>query len=250
LLQRVRRAGVRMVGPNCMGLLNTDPAVRLNATFAPISPPAGNVAMSTQSGALGLAILEYARTLNIGLSTFVSVGNKADVSSNDLIQYWANDPRTDVILLYVESFGNPRKFGQIARRLGRRKPIIAVKSGRSAAGARAATSHTGALATSDAIVDALFHQAASSAPAIEQLFDVACCSPGNRCPRQSRGDSHERGGPGILAADACGPTARTPHLSERTSPNCGPSFRRGRPSRTGGHDRVRHAGSAARALSV
>jgi acetyl coenzyme A synthetase (ADP forming)-like protein len=219
LLQRVRRAGVRMVGPNCMGLLNTDPAVRLNATFAPISPPAGNVAMSTQSGALGLAILEYARTLNIGLSTFVSVGNKADVSSNDLIQYWANDPRTDVILLYVESFGNPRKFGQIARRVGRRKPIIAVKSGRSAAGARAATSHTGALATSDAIVDALFHQAGViRTDTIEQLFDVAMLLATQPVPRGNRvAILTNAGGPGILAADACEANGLAlPQLSERT----------------------------------
>src|SRR5690606_31552547 len=135
LLDRVRAAGVRMVGPNCMGLLNTDPAVNLNATFSPVYPPAGGVAMSTQSGALGLAILDYARRLELGISTFVSVGNKADVSSNDLIQYWADDPRTQVILLYLESFGNPRKFSQIARRVAREKPIVAVKSGRSASGA-------------------------------------------------------------------------------------------------------------------
>ena len=135
-----------MVGPNCMGLLNTDPAVRLNATFSPVFPPAGRVAMLSQSGALGLAILDHARRLQIGLSTFVSVGNKADVSGNDLLQYWEHDPQTDVILLYLESFGNPRKFSQIARRLGRRKPIVAVKAGRSRVGARAASSHTGALA--------------------------------------------------------------------------------------------------------
>ena len=115
--EKVRAAGVRMVGPNCMGLLNADPAVRLNATFSPVYPPAGRVAMSTQSGALGLAILDYARRLDIGISTFVSVGNKADVSSNDLIQYWADDDHTKVILLYLESFGNPRKFSQIARRV-------------------------------------------------------------------------------------------------------------------------------------
>src|SRR5262249_60021073 len=119
-----RGAGVRLVGPNCMGVINTDPSVALNATFSPVYPPAGRVAMSTQSGALGLAILDYARLLNIGISTFVSVGNKSDVSSNDLIQYWAEDNRTDVILLYLESFGNPRKFGPIARRIARTKPIV------------------------------------------------------------------------------------------------------------------------------
>src|SRR5262249_8312286 len=126
ILDKLRRFGVRLIGPNCMGLINTDPHVALNATFSPVYPPAGKVAMSTQSGALGLAILDNARILNIGISTFVSVGNKADVSGNDLIQYWAEDPRTDVILLYLESFGNPRKFGRIARRIARIKPIVAV----------------------------------------------------------------------------------------------------------------------------
>jgi len=205
LLARVRQAGIRMVGPNCMGVLNTDPAVRLNATFSPVSPPAGSVAMSTQSGALGLAILDYARGLNIGLSTFVSVGNKADVSSNDLIQYWANDARTQVILLYVESFGNPRKFSQIARRVGRRKPIVAVKSGRSAAGARAASSHTGAMASRDAIVDALFRQAGViRTDTIEELFDVAMLFSSQPVPTGRRvAILTNAGGPGILAADAC-----------------------------------------------
>ena len=141
LVEKVRDAGVRMIGPNCMGIINTDPKVSLNGTFAPINPPEGRVAMSTQSGALGLVILDYASQLNLGISTFVSVGNKADVSSNDLIQYWAEDPRTDVILLYLESFGNPRKFSRIAKRIARTKPIVVVKAGRSQAGARAASSH-------------------------------------------------------------------------------------------------------------
>jgi acyl-CoA synthetase (NDP forming)/GNAT superfamily N-acetyltransferase len=175
LVERVRRAGCRLVGPNCMGLLNTDPAVRLNATFSPVNPPAGTVAMSTQSGALGLAILDYATRLNIGISSFVSVGNKPDVSGNDLIQYWAEDPRTSVILLYLESFGNPRKFSEIARRVGRTKPIVAVKAGRSAAGSRAASSHTGALASSDTVVDALFRQSGViRTERLEELTDAPC----------------------------------------------------------------------------
>ena len=220
LLARVRRAGIRMVGPNCMGLVNTDPAVRLNATFAPVSPPAGGVAMSTQSGALGLAILDYARELHIGLSTFVSVGNKADVSSNDLIQYWATDPRTGVILLYVESFGNPRKFSQIARRVGLRKPIVAVKSGRSSAGARAASSHTGALASSDVIVDALFRQAGViRTETLEELFDVAMLLANQPVPAGRRvAILTNAGGPGILAADACEAHGLTlPALAETTT---------------------------------
>jgi acetyl coenzyme A synthetase (ADP forming)-like protein len=205
IVARIRGAGIRLVGPNCMGVLNTDPGVRLNATFSPVYPPAGRVAMSTQSGALGLAVLDYARTLGIGLSTFVSVGNKADVSSNDLIQYWANDPHTAVILLYVESFGNPRKFSELARRIGRKKPIVAVKSGRSAAGARAASSHTGALASSDAIVDALFRQSGVIRTAtLEEMFDVARVLSSQPLPRGPRvAILTNAGGPGILAADAC-----------------------------------------------
>jgi acyl-CoA synthetase (NDP forming) len=196
---------MRLVGPNCMGVLNTAGDVRLNATFAPVYPPAGRVAMSTQSGALGLAVLDYARDLGIGLSTFVSVGNKADVSSNDLIQYWATDPNTAVILLYLESFGNPRKFSQIARRVGRRKPIVAVKSGRSTSGARAASSHTGALASSDAIVDALFRQAGVIRTAtLEEMFDAARLLATQPLPRGRRvAILTNAGGPGILAADAC-----------------------------------------------
>jgi acetyl coenzyme A synthetase (ADP forming)-like protein len=219
LLETVRQAGVRMVGPNCMGLLNTDPAVQLNATFSPVYPPAGGVAMSTQSGALGLAILDYARRINLGISTFVSVGNKADVSSNDLIQYWADDPNTRVILLYLESFGNPRKFSQIARRVARTKPIVAVKSGRSAAGARAASSHTGALASSDAVVDALFEQAGViRTNTLEELFDVATLLAQQPVPRGGRvAIVTNAGGPGILAADACAAQGlELPPLSDAT----------------------------------
>jgi acetate---CoA ligase (ADP-forming) len=205
LLDKVRAAGIRMIGPNCMGIINTDPAVRLNATFSPIAPEQGRVAFSTQSGALGLAILEHVHELNLGISTFVSVGNKADVSSNDLLQYWADDPRTDVILLYLESFGNPRRFGQIARRIARKKPIVAVKSGRSQSGARAASSHTGALATSDAVVDALFRQAGIiRTHTVEELFDVAALLAHQPVPAGPRvAILSNAGGPAILAADAC-----------------------------------------------
>jgi acetate---CoA ligase (ADP-forming) len=205
LLDRIRAAGIRMIGPNCMGIINTDPAFNLNATFSPVYPPAGRVAFSTQSGALGLAILDYVRQLNLGISSFASIGNKADVSGNDLIQYWSDDPRTDVILLYLESFGNPKKFGQIARRVGRRKPIVAVKAGRSTAGARAATSHTGARATNDAIVDTLLRQAGViRTHTLEELFDVAALLAGQPVPLGRRvAIVTNAGGPGILAADAC-----------------------------------------------
>jgi acetyl coenzyme A synthetase (ADP forming)-like protein len=205
LLAKIRGAGCRLIGPNCMGLLNTDPAYSLNATFAPTYPPVGGVAMSTQSGALGLAILDYARRLNIGISSFVSVGNKIDVSSNDLIQYWSEDPNTSVILLYLESFGNPRKFSQIARRVGKTKPIVAVKAGRSVSGARAASSHTGALAGSDKVVDALFEQAGViRTETLEEMFDVAALLAHQPIPKGRRvAILTNAGGPGILAADAC-----------------------------------------------
>jgi len=205
LLEKIRAAGMRMVGPNCMGVINTDPSVRMHGTFAATYPPAGNVAMSSQSGALGVAILDYARSLNIGFSTFLSVGNKADVSGNDLIQYWAEDKRTDVILLYLESFGNPRKFAEIARRVGKTKPIVLVKAGRSASGARAAASHTGALASSDVIVADLLRQAGViRTDTLEELFDVASLLANQPLPRGRRvAILTNAGGPGILAADAC-----------------------------------------------
>ena len=201
-----RAAGMRVIGPNCMGIVNTDPEVRLDATFAPITPPEGRVGFLSQSGALGLAIIDYAKTLGLGISTFVSVGNKADISGNDLVNYWETDPRTDVILLYLESFGNPRKFSRIARRVGRSKPIVAVKSGRSRAGARATTSHTGALiAASDVTVDALFRQAGViRTDTLEELFDVASLLAHQPVPGGRRvGIITNSGGPAILCADAC-----------------------------------------------
>jgi acetyl coenzyme A synthetase (ADP forming)-like protein len=205
LTRLVRGAGMRMVGPNCMGVLNTDPAVSLNATFAPHWPPRGNVGMLSQSGALGLAVLDYVRQLNIGMSTFVSVGNKADVSGNDLLSYWADDPRTGVVVLYLESFGNQRKFARIAPEVARRKPIIAVKSGRSAAGTRAASSHSAALASLDVAVDALFAQAGViRTNTLEELFDVATLLSTQPVPAGRRvGVVTNAGGPGILLADAC-----------------------------------------------
>ncbi len=205
LRQLVRSSGMRMVGPNCMGLLNTDPQVSLNATFAPSWPPHGNISMLSQSGALGLAILDMVRELGIGMATFVSVGNKADVSGNDLLCYWAEDPHTKVIVLYLESFGNPRKFGRIAPRVAREKPIVAVKSGRSAAGQRAASSHSAALASVDVAVDALFEQAGViRTNTLEELFDVAALLSLQPVPPGPRvGVVTNAGGPGILLADAC-----------------------------------------------
>jgi acetyl coenzyme A synthetase (ADP forming)-like protein len=206
LLDICRAFGMRLIGPNCMGIVNTDPEIRLNGTFATVYPPAGRVGFLSQSGALGLAVMEYATELGLGLSTFVSVGNRADISGNDLIAYWDTDPRTDVILLYIESFGDPRRFGHLAREVARDKPIVAVKSGRSAAGARAAASHTGALlATSDITVDALFRQGGViRTDTLEEMFDVATLLANQPAPKGDRvAIITNAGGLGILCADTC-----------------------------------------------
>jgi acetyl coenzyme A synthetase (ADP forming)-like protein len=205
LVEKIQEYGMRMVGPNCFGLLNTDPAVRLNATFSSAFPPNGRVAMSSQSGAIGLAVLAAARRLHLGLSAFVSVGNKADISSNDLLEYWEADSGTDVILLYLESFGNPRRFARIARRVARHKPIVAVKAGRTFSGRRAAGSHTAALAASDVAVDALFHQAGViRADTFDDMMALAVALSDQPLPKGHRvAIVTNAGGPAILCADAC-----------------------------------------------
>jgi acetate---CoA ligase (ADP-forming) len=206
LLEVCRTHGMRLVGPNCLGVLNTDEDVALNATFMPRAPAAGRVGFLSQSGGLGIAIVDAANRLGLGLSAFVSVGNRADLSGNDFISYWAEDSRTAVILLYLESFGNPRKFARIARHAGHAKPIAAVKSGRSAAGARATSSHTGALlAASDVTVDALFRQAGViRADTLGELFDVAALLSAQPAPRGNRvAIITNAGGPGVLCSDAC-----------------------------------------------
>jgi len=201
----VRKAGARMIGPNCMGVINTDPGVRLNATFAPVPAGRGSIGFVSQSGALGVAILLVASRLGIGLTQFASVGNKADVSGNDLLEYWENDDQTRVIAMYLESFGNPRHFTEVAKRVSRKKPILMVKSGRTAAGARAASSHTGALAGLDVTVSAFLDQCGVvRASSIEELFDLALAF--DRCPLP-RGRRvavvTNAGGPGIMVTDAC-----------------------------------------------
>jgi acetyl coenzyme A synthetase (ADP forming)-like protein len=217
LLAATRAHGVRLVGPNCLGIAVTRP--HLNATFAPRAFPAGNVGLSSQSGALGLALLEAADARGVGVSAFVSIGNKADVSSNDLLEYWEEDPDTSVVLLYLESFGNPRKFGRLARRVARTKPILALKGGRTRAGARATQSHTAALAGSEAAVDALFRQAGViRADTLEELVDVAALLCTQPLPRGRRvALLTNAGGLGILAADACEAAGlELPPLAEET----------------------------------
>jgi acetyl coenzyme A synthetase (ADP forming)-like protein len=203
LLELVRAHGGRLVGPNCLGVAAA--GTRLNATFARRPIPFGRVAFSSQSGALGLALIEAAEARGLGLSAFVSIGNKADVSSNDLLEWWEEDDRTDLVLLYLESFGNPRKFARLARRVARSKPILAMKSGRTAAGAKAASSHTAALAGSEAAVDALFrHAGVLRAETLEELLDVAALLSSQPLPRGRRvALLTNAGGLGILCADAC-----------------------------------------------
>jgi acetyl coenzyme A synthetase (ADP forming)-like protein len=205
LVETARRNGMRMIGPNCLGIVNASPSVRMNATFAPTAPRPGTVAFLSQSGGLGIEVMARATALGIGISDFVSVGNKADVSGNDLLQYWEQAPETDLILLYLESFGNPRKFARLARRIARKKPIVAVKSGRTPAGTRAASSHTAALAAPDVAVDALFRQAGViRVDTLEELLDIAKVLANQPLPPGPRvAIVSNAGGPGILAADAC-----------------------------------------------
>jgi acetyltransferase len=205
LLSIAAEGGMRLIGPNCLGVTNTHPDIRMHATFAGVFPGPGPVSFLSQSGALGVAVLDLAARRGVGLASFVSVGNKCDVSGNDMLEYWEDDEKTQVVLMYLESFGNPRKFVKLARRVGRRKPIVAVKSGRTQAGSRAAASHTGALAGTDVAVEALFRQAGViRVDTTEELFDTAMVLATQPVPRGRRvAIITNAGGPGILATDAC-----------------------------------------------
>ncbi len=217
LLELVRAHGARMIGPNCLGISSA--TTRLNATFAPRAFPAGKIGFSSQSGALGLAVLEHGQERELGLSAFVSIGNKADVSSNDLLEWWAEDANTELVMLYLESFGNPRAFARIARRVARKKPVLAMKSGTTRAGIKAASSHTAALAGSEAAVDALFRQAGViRTQTLDELVDVAALLSDQPVPRGRRvALLTNAGGLGILCADACEAGGlELPSLSEET----------------------------------
>ncbi len=206
LVEICRNAGMRLVGPNCLGVLNAKPGAALNATFAPGAPPAGGVGFVTQSGALGLALIDLAADRGIGVSSFASIGNRADVTANDFLEYWESDPATRVALLYIESFSDPHRFSRLARRIGRRKPIVVVKSGRSVSGGRATSSHTGAmLSASDVTVDALFEQAGViRTETLSELLDVSSLLSRQPLPAGKRvGILTNAGGPGIMCADAC-----------------------------------------------
>ena len=206
LLEACRASGMRLIGPNCLGVVNTDPDVALSATFARADVPAGSVGFVSQSGAFGAAAIDGAVRRGIGLSAFVSLGDKTDLSSNDFLQYWEQDPATEVVALYLESFGNPRKFGRVARRVARAKPVLAVKAGRTSAGARAASSHTGALiAASDEAVEALFASAGViRCDGLDDLLDAAAVLAEQPLP-ESAGVAivANARGPLVVCADAC-----------------------------------------------
>jgi len=205
LLDIVRAHGARLVGPNCLGIMNTNPEVRLNASLASSLPPVGRVGFFSHSAALGLVILDYAGERGLGFSTFLSAGNRADVSGNDLLQYWEEDPQTDIALLYLETFGNPRRFARIARRITCRKPILCVKSARSRAGQSAALAHIGAARQSDVEVDLLFRQAGViRANTLEEMFDIAILVANQPLPAGNRvAIISNSGGVVTICADTC-----------------------------------------------
>ncbi len=217
LLAVARDAGIRIVGPNCLGITSTAPGVSLAATFAPHLPLPGRVGVLTQSGGLGIALLEHTRQAGIGLSSFVSVGNKADISGNDLLSWWDDDPATDIAVLYLESFGNPRKFARLARHVAARKPVVAIKAGRTAVGARAARSRTSAAVEPARSVTALFRQAGViNVDHVGELIDVVTLLSTQPLPAgPSIAIVGNSGGPGVLAADAASEFGLAlPELSE------------------------------------
>jgi acetyl coenzyme A synthetase (ADP forming)-like protein len=204
LMDIVRRFGMRMVGPNCYGIVNTDPSYSLNGTFSKLNPLHGKVAFLSQSGALGEVVLDYTNRLNLGISKFISIGNKADISDIDVLKYWQDDPATDVILLYLENIENAEKLLAISREITRKKPIIAVKAGRTASGARAISSHTGVLAGGDVGTGAFFDKCGIlRAMSFEELFDGAMAFANQPLPEGDRiAVITNAGGPGVLATDA------------------------------------------------
>ncbi len=209
ILALARQAGLALLGPNCLGHINTDPEVMLNASFSRTMPRAGNIAFVSQSGALCAAILDYAKGKNIGFSKFVSLGNKADIHELDMLRYLKDDPETDVILMYLEDLVNGRAFIEMAREItgemAPSKPILVIKSGRTPQGAQAASSHTGSLMGSDEVYDAIFSQAGVlRVDSVEEMFHFAVGFANQPVPRgKSVAIVTNAGGPGIMATDAC-----------------------------------------------
>ncbi|MCA1957596.1 MAG: acetate--CoA ligase family protein [Nitrospira sp.] len=205
LRTKIQQHGLRLIGPNCFGVMNLDPTIRLNATYTPVLPPFGPVSIASDSGGIGATVIMAAQRLNIGISTYVSLGNHVDVTVNDLLEYWEQDVTTQVILLYLETIPDPRRFRQLAERIGRRKPIIALKAGRTTAGQSAAGSHTAALATNDWAVDALFSQCGViRVSTLEEWLALAMAFSNHRRPAGRRvGILTNSGGAGVLCADSC-----------------------------------------------
>jgi acyl-CoA synthetase (NDP forming)/GNAT superfamily N-acetyltransferase len=204
MVRVARRSNMRLVGPNCLGVMSKDPGISLNATFSLSDPPVGGLAVASQSGGVGIALLDVARELELGVHTFISLGNKADVSGNDLLAAWVDDPRVTAAALYLESFGNAPKFARLARRFAERKPLLAVVGGRSAGGRRAGASHTAAAASPAVGVDALFAQAGVIAcPSAETMGRTALLLAEQPLPSGRRiAIVSNAGGLGVLAADA------------------------------------------------
>ncbi|MGW6912106.1 GNAT family N-acetyltransferase, partial [Streptomyces sp. NPDC054940] len=205
LLAACRSHDMRLVGPNCLGISNTDPKLRLNATFAAGHPRPGTAGVAVQSGGVGIALLDGMSRLGIGVSSFVSLGDKYDVSGNDMLQWWESDGRTDLALLHLESFGSPRAFSRTARRVTRRMPVLTVDAGRTEAGRRAAASHTAAAATRTMTRGALFTQAGITATrSVGELLEAAALMHSQPLPAGPRvAIVTNAGGAGVLAADAC-----------------------------------------------
>jgi acetyltransferase len=205
----IKKYKIQLIGPNCLGVINTEESVSMNATFAKSMPKAGNIAFVSQSGALCTAVLDYTKGENIGFSKFISMGNKAGISENELLMYLKDDPQTDVILMYLEDLVDGRKFIEIAREitgeLKKCKPILAIKSGRTPQGAKAASSHTGSLAGSDEVYDAIFSQSGVlRVDSVEDLFDKAIAFSRSPLPKGNKvAIVTNAGGPGIMTTDAC-----------------------------------------------
>lgn len=204
LVEIARQYNMRLIGPNCMGIFNTHPSVKLNASFSPTDPLPGHVAFISQSGALGVAVLELAKRMNLGFSIFVSMGNKADLTDTDFIEYAASDVNTSVITLYQESVDEPHRFRKIVTQISKRKPVLILKAGRTQAGQKAASSHTGALASSDSATQALFDQSGViRVNNVRELFEASLAFSTQPIPKGDRvAILTNAGGPAILATDA------------------------------------------------
>jgi acetate---CoA ligase (ADP-forming) len=219
LAEQVKKYGMKLVGPNCLGVINTAPEVMMDASFAMALPVAGRTAFISQSGALGAAILNLLKDLKVGLSQFVSIGNAADCTTETFLDYWKDEPNTDQILLYMETISDPAEFGRLAKQVTKKKPVVAIKAGRSAAGASAASSHTGSLAGADLAADALLKQSGViRATSVLEMFEVAQAFENCPIPKGKRvAVITNSGGPGIMATDAiCELGLEMAQISEKT----------------------------------